>query len=66
MEKGSLLWKGESAQKFFWTDADVDGDGAKDRVEWVEWHNGKQELFVCFASGEVKALKLTERCDVAV
>ncbi|MFA0735518.1 MAG: hypothetical protein OGMRLDGQ_002018 [Candidatus Fervidibacter sp.] len=66
MEKGSLLWKGESAQKFFWTDADVDGDGAKDRVEWVEWHNGKQELFVCFASGEVKALKLTERCNVAV
>jgi hypothetical protein len=66
MEKGSLLWKGESAQKFFWTDADVDGDGAKDRVEWVEWHNGKQELFVCFASGEVKTLRLTERCDVAV
>jgi len=52
MEKGSLLWKGESAQKFFWTDADVDGDGAKDRVEWVEWRNNKEELLVRFADAE--------------
>jgi hypothetical protein len=66
VEKGKLHWRGTFAFRFRWTDADIDGDGAKDRVEWVEWHNGKQELFVCFASGEVKALKLTERCNVAV
>jgi hypothetical protein len=66
MEKGSLLWKGESAQKFFWTDADVDGDGAKDRVEWVEWRNNKEELLVRFADGKVQALKLPEECSVTV
>jgi len=66
LEKGRLRWKGDSIQKFFWTDADIDGDGEKDRVEWLEWRNGKQELFVCFANGEVKAIKLPERCDVAV
>ncbi|MFA0747826.1 FG-GAP repeat domain-containing protein, partial [Fervidibacter sp.] len=66
MEKGRLLWKGESAQKFFWTDADIDGDGAKDRVEWVEWRNNKEELLVRFADGKVQALKLPEECSVTV
>jgi hypothetical protein len=66
MEKGRLLWKGESAQKFFWTDADIDGDRAKDRVEWVEWRNNKEELLVRFADGKVQALKLPEECSVTV
>jgi hypothetical protein len=66
MEKGRLLWKGESAQKFFWTDADIDGDGAKDRVEWVEWRNNKEELLVRFADGKVQALKLPDECSVTV
>jgi hypothetical protein len=66
MEKGRLLWKGESAQKFFCTDADIDGDGAKDRVEWVEWRNNKEELLVRFADGKVQALKLPEECSVTV
>jgi hypothetical protein len=66
VEKGKLRWRGTFAFRFRWTDADVDGDGAKDRVEWVEWRNNKEELLVRFADGKVQALKLPEECSVTV
>jgi len=66
MEKGKLRWIGSFAFRFLWTDADIDGDGAKDRVEWREWHNNKEELFVCFANGDAQTLKLPEECSVTM
>jgi len=66
MEKGKLRWIGSFAFRFLWTDADIDGDGAKDRVEWMKRHNKKEELFVRFADGKVQALELPEECSVTV
>jgi len=66
VEKGKLRWRGTFASGFLWTDADIDGDGLKDRVEWVEWRNNKEELFVRFADGNMQTLKLPEECSVAV
>ena len=66
VEKGKLLWKGAFALQFRWTDADIDGDGTKDRVEWMKRHNKKEELFVRFADGKVQALELPEECSVTV
>ncbi len=66
VEKGKLRWIETFASEFLWTDADIDGDGLKDRVECLGWHSGKRELFVCFANGEKKALKLPERSNVVV
>ncbi len=66
VEKGKLRWIETFASEFLWTDADIDGDGLKDRVEWVEWRNNKEELFVRFADGNMQTLKLPKECSVAV
>lgn len=65
-ERGKLRWRGTFASRFLWTDADIDGDRAKDRVEWVEWLNNKEELLVRFADGKTQGLKLPEECSVTV
>ncbi len=64
VEKGKLSWRGTFASRFLWTDADIDGDGAKDRVEWVKWLNNKEELLVRFADGKTQGLKLPSNCLV--
>lgn len=60
-EKGKLRWKGAFAENVAWIDADIDGDGRKERIERWKWRNGKIELFVQFANGELQVLTLPQQ-----
>lgn len=65
-EKGKLRWKGTMAEEFHWTDADIDGDGKKERIEWWKWHYYRNELVIQFANGWLQVLALPPKCSILI
>lgn len=65
-EKGKLRWKGTMAEEFRWIDADIDGDGEKERIEWWKWRNRRNELVLQFANGWLQVLDLPYNCSILI
>ncbi|MEZ8220951.1 hypothetical protein GG496_001121 [Candidatus Fervidibacteria bacterium JGI MDM2 JNZ-1-D12] len=66
VENNKLRWKGAWAEDFRWIDVDIDGNGMKERIEWWEWRNGRNELVIQFAKGELQVLTLPQKASALI
>ncbi len=58
LENMRLRWKGAFVNNLMWKDADLDGDGKADHLEFWRWRDNRCELVINFANGKCQVLKL--------